>query len=117
MGIMRLPQSKLGMSLGFVYLAIAAFIISLAGSDAGGVLAIILMSPWSLILPFCIAYGILPDEAWLAQSKTAFIGSFVIGAWINALILYFVGRLLGKIVLRLKRKHFDVHKATSRAPF
>lgn len=94
-------RSKSGFIIGFVYLAVTAFLILHAGSDVGGMLAIIFTIPWSVM-----AFGLstIFGSTWAASSQAYFFGTLVFGASINAVLIYFIGSQLEKIFYKLKEK-------------
>ncbi len=103
--------SKLGLVLGLVYLAIfvltelIAFyglIFETASSDLSGVLALFVTLPWSIALVrFWDAVGFIK---WYGQfaGRPALYGFFGLlailpGAILNAAIVYYIGKAIGRI--------------------
>jgi hypothetical protein len=97
---MRLPRSKSGLILGFVYLGITVVLISCAGSEVGGAFAIAFTLPWSAIA----AYFIIKFESTWPDSMASFVGTLFLGATINTVLLYYIGSLLEKAFKKLKNR-------------
>ncbi len=114
---MKLPASKLGLTLSLINLVLfllPAIIviydatIPKAGVSFAGLPAIALASPWALLYqplldPYIAWYDSFAEYSDLLYGLLA-TTTLLPGVILNALILYFIGKFIGSIVKRMRFK-------------
>jgi hypothetical protein len=84
---MKIPNSKLGLGLGGVYILLSIILIGTQGLFGESFIALILGLPWSLLLAL-IEYG---------HASGVFIYILLLGPIaLNAYLLYWIGSVLSK---------------------
>ena len=105
---MRLPNSKVGLALSFLYLIVSIFLILSQGLFGESFIAILLGFPWSFLIVLGEINTIVSDSSPLFS---LFLYSWVLAPIIvNLVLFYWIGAGIQKLLFRKSPSSNDILK-------